>query len=384
VPPIHLFLDTSVLPRDLARIGHDLDKLGELVGAKLVKVHMPEIAVQEWRSQMIAEYMKVVKEMHSSIRSVVHHPLSAKLGHHTALAQLATDRESIIANAETIASEACDAFLKRLDVDIVKLDGEDAAKVFNRYFAGEPPFPQAKQRNDIPDAFIYQAASRLLFTLPFAGMHALVGDGRLGKALGNLPKVPVHESVKAFLLTDLAKEAMTHLELYKVWSGKEKTVLAFLAKKKEFAEEKITEYAINELTGSSFTDDSIPVDNNEAIIGYIDDIRDIEVDWDRTDQPGPGWVIVPFQFTCDADLDLQVFRSDAFSMPDWIHVSLGDFEEDHYFEGEANRELKISGWLSFSYTKEELEESELILPASVEVDSDMDIELVELPSDEEY
>jgi hypothetical protein len=94
VPPIHLFIDTSVMPRDLARIGHDFDKLAELVAAKLVKIHMSEIAVREWRSQMVAEYLKLIKEMHSSVRAVVHHPLSAKLGHHKALSQLAEDKKT--------------------------------------------------------------------------------------------------------------------------------------------------------------------------------------------------------------------------------------------------------------------------------------------------
>jgi hypothetical protein len=112
--------------------------------------------------------------------------------------------------------------------------------------------------------------------------------------------------------------------------------------------------------------------------------EDAEVDWEKTEQPGPGWVTVPFEFICDAHLDLMVFHGDAFSLPDWIHVSIGDFEEDCYFEGEGNRDLRVSGWLSFSYTKDELEASKLKLPASVEVGPDVDIEMIELLSDEEY
>jgi hypothetical protein len=70
-------------------------------------------------------------------------------------------------------------------------------------------------------------------------------------------------------------------------------------------------------------------------------------------------------------------------MPDWIHVSTGDFEEDYYFEGEANREIRVRGRLSFLYTKDELEESKLKLPASVEIEDDIDVELIDdVPSEE--
>jgi hypothetical protein len=384
VPPIHLFIDTSVMPRDLARIGHDFNKLAELVAAKLVKVHMSEIAVREWRSQIVTEYLKLVKNMHGGVRAVAHHPLTAKLGHHKLLAQLAADKKALVASAETVATQACDAFINRLGANTVKLDGDDAGNVFKHYFAGDPPFGQPKQRIDIPDAFIYQAACRLLLTLPVAGMHAFVGDGQLGKALGKLPNVTVVESAKAFFQTDIAKEAMTHLELYKVWTGKEEQVLAFLAKQTKFVEKKLYDYAFSELQGSTISDDSIPVDNNEAIVGSVDDVRDIEVDWDSAEEPGPGWVTVPFEFICETQLNLMVFRADAFSLPDWIEVDVGDFEEDYYFEASAHRDLRVSGHLSFSYTKEELEASKIKRPDSVEVEPDIHIELIPLLSDEKY
>ncbi len=345
---------------------------------------MSEIAIREWRSQMVAEYLKLVKAMHSSVRTVVHHPLSAKLEHHKALSQLAEDKKTLFASAETVATQTSDAFIKRLGVSTVRLDGDDAGKVFKGYFVGDLPFGQAKQRIDIPDAFIYQAANRLLFTLPVAGMHALVVDGRLGKALGELPNVTVVKSAKAFFQTDIAKEAMTHLELYKVWTGKKEQVLAFLAKQTKFVEKTLYDYAFGELQGSTISDHTIPVDNNEATLRSVDDVRDFEVDWDSAEQPGPGWVAVPFEFICEAQLHLMIFRGDAFSLPDWIEVDIGDFEEDYYFEAPAHREIRVRGHLSFSYTKEELEASKLKLPASVEVEPDVDVELIPLLSDEEY
>jgi hypothetical protein len=381
--PIHIFIDTSAMPRDLARIGHEFNQLADLAGAKLIKVHMSDIAIREWRSQMVAEYMKLVKKMHAGLRAVFHQPLTSKLTQHKLISQLVADRKTIFAEATAVADGACDEFLKRLRVGTVIIDASDAGEVFDAYFDGDLPFGQPKQRIDIPDAFIFQAASRLLPTLPAHGMLALCGDGRLSKTLAGLLTVQVFESAKVFLQSDVAKEAMTHLELYRVWTDKEEQVIKFLARQSKFVENKINDFVSETLPGYTITDNSIPVDNNEATIGYVQDVRDLEFGWDAVEQPGPGWVTVPFEFVCDANLDLLVFRSDAFSMPDWIHVSIGDFEEDYFFEGEADREIRVRGRLSFLYTKDELEASKLKLPASVEIEDDIDVELIDdVPSEE--
>lgn len=48
MPPIHVFLDTSVMPRSLTQPHHDFEQLIKLSKAKQVKIHMSEIAIREW------------------------------------------------------------------------------------------------------------------------------------------------------------------------------------------------------------------------------------------------------------------------------------------------------------------------------------------------
>jgi len=50
------------------------------------------------------------------------------------------------------------------------------------------------------------------------------------------------------------------------------------------------------------------------------------------DQFGPGWIVVPFEFEANADLDLQVYRADTFAVPGLDSRQHCDFEEDYYFE----------------------------------------------------
>ncbi len=54
---------------------------------------------------------------------------------------------------------------------------------------------------------------------------------------------------------------------------------------------------------------------------------------------------VPFSFVCYVDLDFMVYRAEAFSVPDWVHVEMGDFSEETYFPASGSRDAIISGTL---------------------------------------
>ena len=65
---IQLFIDNRPpCPAGPSGRGQEIDQLIDLVTANLVRIHMSEIAVREWRSQMVEEFHDAVKEMHKSL-----------------------------------------------------------------------------------------------------------------------------------------------------------------------------------------------------------------------------------------------------------------------------------------------------------------------------
>lgn len=46
-----------------------------------------------------------------------------------------------------------------------------------------------------------------------------------------------------------------------------------------------------------------------------------------------------------------VYRSDAFDLPEWVSVSGGDYEEDHYFEADGTREARYSARLVVGFDR---------------------------------
>ena len=154
-----------------------------------------------------------------------------------------------------------------------------------------------------------------------------------------------------------------------------------MSNSKDFVLEAFTMYADNEMSGHEFTHPSLPTDNEEATLDNVYAVDDLKVDWDNLAELGPAWIAVPFTFETDADLSLSIYRMDAFSTPSWINVSLGDFEEDHYFEASASRRIKVSGHIYFLFTKDELATTPLQLPSSVEIE-DVGIDFIDNPPDD--
>jgi len=365
------------MPRHLTRPGHAVDQIVELCQAKLLQVHMSDVALREWRSQMTKDFLEAIKDMHGRLRDAIRHPLSHKLGTRKLISQLLDKQEATSAEATREANKSCDEFISKMRIIEIPIDGSDSATVFNGYFAGEAPFREPKSREDIPDAFILCAARRFAIEHFPHTLLAICHDKRLRKAIGEIPDIKPFENLMAFLQSDPVKAAMGHLELSRVWTTeKQEEVIKFLSKQNKFLSKLVHDFAYDTLSGQTFSDSSIPVDNNEAIISSLGQIEDLTIDWDKVERPGPGWLAVPFQFESDADLDLAVFRSDTFAVPDWIHVTIGDFEEDHYFEASAERRLRVTGYLSFLYTKDEISAKKLRPPANSEIE-EYEVELAD-------
>jgi hypothetical protein len=76
----------------------------------------------------------------------------------------------------------------------------------------------------------------------------------------------------------------------------------------------------------------------------------MSVSWDEAESLGEGLISVPISFEAEVELDFYVFRSEAFDVPDWVNVSMGDFEEDHYFEASGSRRARFNARLVLGFT----------------------------------
>lgn len=237
-----------------------------------------------------------------------------------------------------------------------------------------------KARQDIPDAFIYAAARRIAGQMGSWKLHCIAADKRLRKALAGLDSIETYESLDSFFASNAGRALMEQSELSKLWAKDSGEILSFIADNESPFIEAIKDAIWEHLPGYVEVKGEIPSDNSTAMISSVQDILDVEIDWNQRLEFAPGWVFVPFVVDCELELDFEVYRSNAFDVPAWVHVSIGDFERDHYFEASGCRPARVTGQLRLQFTASQMRDRTWHDPAT-EVEFD-DAELISAMPDE--
>lgn len=91
------------------------------------------------------ENFAALKHFQKNARVLRSSPLPEVVGVFTEL-----DRDEVATNIH----EAFDEFLDQHDATVVDATEQDAAPIFEKYFAGKPPFGSGEKRKEFPDAFV--------------------------------------------------------------------------------------------------------------------------------------------------------------------------------------------------------------------------------------
>jgi hypothetical protein len=188
--PMHLFLDSSTVRAELP-IGRVMSALARLSANGVVAVHVPEVVVGEVWSQNLSQIQQAEREL-QRVLPWLPNRLRTEM---TALAELLSQHTK---EREQVAKDGVEDWLRRLGAIRDDLHGTMAAEVFELYFRGEPPFKQIKNRNDIPDGFIY-VTIRAFSQSASEPVHVAAADKALREACARLSGVIVHESLPQFL-----------------------------------------------------------------------------------------------------------------------------------------------------------------------------------------
>lgn len=372
--PISIFLDTSVLPRD-ARPSHTIDELAELVSSGLVRVYLSEIAAREWRSQLIATFQTTVRDLRTAVTSIMRHPWAESLQQHDQIRQLSESHESLVSEANAIALREYESVISKLAAVILPIDNSDGQIVIDHYFSGGPPFCNPKNRQDFPDAFIYCAARRLVATN--RPLLCACKDKNLNSALQAIEGIEAFVDIKDLLGSEFAKPAIDQLEFSHVWKQQQEDVLRLLAEDDVSLAAMLTSILFEELPGKTIIDSSIPEDHNKAAIVDVFSIEELNIQWNDSFEYGPAWIGVPFTFESDVELEFLVHAINSFNVPSWVRVSIGDLDEDAYFEASAQRRIHATGTMSIRFSLVELSLKGAVCPDDVEIEDLGEIEFAD-------
>ncbi|WP_404418214.1 PIN domain-containing protein [Brevundimonas vesicularis] len=326
-------LDTSIL-RGAGWRSAAIESLFELARSGEIDLVVPEMAYEERRTQWREEAKKKLLTSSRHARSLADDPLidaQAKEVLDRALAVLAE-----LGDGDKLSERLVRGYFDRGGATIepgIAVDGEATMKA---YLSGDLPFKEVKARDDIPDGYIFQAVKRL--AQRHGAIDFLCADGNLGKAAAGLPSVTVHDDLAAFMAGPVVQGSLERVAANARWAE----VRAEIPDEwfEETAGEFVRDEYMNILERVTIRDRSIPSDGHEATISMFYDITDFNVT-DVSDF-GNGWVQIECNFQTEVVLSFMIYRSEAYDVPDWVFVSHGDPEEDHYFEAEGERAISVS------------------------------------------
>jgi rRNA-processing protein FCF1 len=193
----HVVLDTSTLKRDPQRRTSEFRLLEELIREKHVRVHLPSIVVEELVSGLAADYRRQINGALDALRGVRRDFLESDGKN-----PIATLRDLAEAAEEKWRADVS-AWMKRNDISVHNVPLEAAAAAINRYFSGMAPFRAPKNRNDFPDAFIWETVTALVER--FGKLEFISGDTGFSAAAEALKKVRRHESLADFTSTAVSE-----------------------------------------------------------------------------------------------------------------------------------------------------------------------------------
>lgn len=347
---IRAVIDTNNLPRDVSSPSAAVKRLITLIQEEVVSVLMPHVIAEEWRTQQLDHLRRQLQKAADVLDDTLN---GGHLQDHPELLALRAGVASVkrtMEGVDAISGRALLRLLHVLQTEVIPISNEHGARVAAAYFKGSSPFAGVKSRKDFPDAFVYEAVVDL--TGPDQDDHVVVvtGDGNLGKHLSLLPGVACFETLEKFVESDQVRELTSAIELEAKWGEELPTLVAAVKEhESDMLSQEFVNSFINMLVHHEVEHDSIPSDNRDATVSMVGDPEDVEIDWDEAEDYGPGILRVPFSCTSEVLLDFYVYHAAAYSLPEKISISWGDYDETPSFEAQANATAAVKGFMTVTF-----------------------------------
>ncbi|MEL6528838.1 MAG: PIN domain-containing protein [Pseudomonadota bacterium] len=342
-----VLLDTNVI-RATKENSPPFQILVQLAKAKSVRVIIPEIVLEERRTQWREQFLKDVRDGKKALSALDgEHVISQVVSGEFSKATKVLDDLDI----EGLSKERYERFISANGFEVRPMDLDDARTAWDWYFSGKPPFKEVKNRKDIPDAHILASAKSVAASAPET--YFVVGDKAMFDAASQMDGLTAFDTIDELISSQSFSQLRKELETEKKWQKLK--ALVSDASIKEHVAKHVEDYGDELLQWQDVYDQEIPEDNHTATVranGFpsLIDVGDVQ-DW------GAGFLRCPVTFNIEALLQFMVFRGDAFDVPDWVSVSIGDIEKEQYFDAEGYKNIDVSVDVSVRIDLDELSKS---------------------------
>lgn len=331
-PPRILF-DTSIL-RGSGWTSSQFQSLIELSKHALIEIYIPEIAFDEWRTQWRDKQVAGLESGLKALLKIADDKVTpSPFVQHAQTAKLALEA----VNMEAASTSAFETRIAESSIKVLPLTLGQAQTAWRLYFKGHAPFKNPKDRNDIPDAFIF--ASIVELSSDGVMVHAVCADVALREALTVTTHVTTYDTLESLSMSDLLVDVRSRWERDKSWKALyDKINMSLL-------EDEVTYFLESEIGDHLFQREvrsrAIPSDDRTATIGNAHGYSNVHIG--NVEDYGGGLLSYPFSIEITVDLEFVVFKGDALNLPAWADVQFHYGDDEYYLDGYGQRRVHAFG-----------------------------------------
>ncbi len=339
---IHVLIDTSILRQDPQRKSAAFQLLTRMGNLGELTLHIPYFVRQEFISQRKEDYSGSLQEVERILTKVAKKPLQEDLK--DSLEKQLAGVQATIPSIDEWLEQEFDSWCGHVSAENHPIKEHHGERVAEAYFSGKPPFKKAKAREDMPDAFILETVRDVLTGVE--RLNIVVGDKRLKAAFEQLKNTTVFSTLDEFIKSDQCQEALIETDVVENFDA----ICEELNQHKDVLEEVASRKLFDELVGYTFSDKSIPDDNNEAMISMLDVPTIIGIDFEQAEYYGGGVIVAPFGFEMSVLGHYYIFKSDYYILDEKRaeSISVSEYDNRHYYEAEEEFNLAVRGELAIT------------------------------------
>ena len=331
---IHIVADSNVYRADPRREKAAFKTLERLAQTGHVTLHIPEIVRREFLSQEEALHETFVGAIHGTLRSISHRPLDAAM-----LAEakkIADDNADLFARLKAAAAKEFADWAASISAVQHPLDPSHGSNMLDAYFDGAVPFTKKKNRDDIPDSFVWQAIQDL--ARDHNPLYVVSNDGDINKPLEGKAGFVVFTSLENLIASVPVQALLQQQDV----SANLSKLLALLPTQVDFISTEIESPLNDEIAWKTVGDY-----DSEPTINGVGDPENLEVVVEEAVDHGNGLAVVPFRLKVECQVEFALSKSDYYRMDAEDEKSIGISDlNDHYFLAEEERTVLVEGSLS--------------------------------------
>lgn len=354
---IQLILDTNIYKTDITRNNAAFRTLEVLLKKAVIKLHIPFFIENEFISFLNDEYENKVIKAHRAINWLNQITYLSDKQKNQFLSE-EFNKEKIISHLQSSFNK----WIKNISAITYKLEFDDCKKAITAYFKGEPPHRSRRDRENIPDSFIFQEVAKIRNN--HNEVHFVSMDGKFRNSCkSHLTNIITYTKLDEFVTSDICKS------FSQINEDEKSSLITYITKNSTSLATDLSSKVVNFLTEKTINSDKIPDDNNEATINGVYNPDNIIFNLEHSIYYGGGIIVVPCNFKTEVSVYYYIYKPDYYAMEKNISVS---DHSDHYYAAEESIEISVDARARFEFDISDLANIELL-------DCDMDsLERVEV------